>query len=63
MSGPYCKDCKLLRRMPLGDAERGECTDYTKKVYDRNGNVVVEPPEVHEMYTCANWTDGGTDAR
>ncbi len=56
MSGPYCESCKYFFRPILGqsDAERGECEDRSKIIYDRNGNRVNECPEVHFKYTCSN---------
>jgi len=53
MSGPYCETCAHYRQMPLTDANFGECTDRAKVIYDRNGNRVNEPPEVHKKYTCS----------
>ncbi len=56
MSGPYCESCKHFEPLVLGnpDPEFGECGDRTKIIYDRNGNRVTEPPEVHIRYTCSN---------
>jgi hypothetical protein len=55
MSGPYCESCQYFRgSLPLADPEIGECHDFSKRIYDRNGNRVNEIPEVHLRYTCSN---------
>ena len=56
MSGPYCKDCHYAWKAPLMSEDRYQCTDTSKDIIDRNGNIAIESPEVHAMYTCSNFT-------
>lgn len=54
MSGPYCETCKFFRASMLAGSDHGQCDDRTKRVYDRNGNCMIEGPEVHAKFTCSN---------
>lgn len=54
MSGPYCKDCDYYRPVLFTNETRGECSDPSKEIIDRNGNTAISAPEVDEMYSCDN---------
>lgn len=55
MSGPYCETCDYFHISPLSD-DWGECTDPTKRIFARCGDVYNDAPSTMRHFECSNHT-------